>query len=73
MDMTNNMTKIYVGIDNEKVEATGEVLEQILKDREELEQKRALIAQQEADALAAKTALLERLGITAEEAKLLVS
>ena len=71
--MTNNMTKIYVGIDNEKVEATGEVLEQILKDREELEQKRALIAQQEADALAAKTALLERLGITAEEAKLLVS
>ena len=67
------MTKIYVGIDNEKVEATGEVLEQILKDREELEQKRALIAQQEADALAAKTALLERLGITAEEAKLLVS
>ena len=71
--MTNNMTKIYVGIDNEKVEATGEVLEQILKDREELEQKSALIAQQEADALAAKTALLERLGITAEEAKLLVS
>ena len=71
--MTNNMTKIYVGIDNEKVEATGEVLEQILKDREELEQKRALIAQQEADALAAKTALLERLGITAEEAKLLFS
>lgn len=67
------MTKIYVGIDNEKVEATGEVLEQILKDREELEQKRALIAQQEADALAAKTALLERLGITAEEAKLLLS
>mgnify|MGYP007077658023 CR=1 FL=1 len=71
--MTNNMTKIYVGIDNDKVEATGEVLEQILKDRAELEQKKASDAQQESDALAAKTALLERLGISADEAKLLLA
>lgn len=35
MDIGNKMTdKIYVQIDSEIVEATGEVLEQILKDRE---------------------------------------
>ena len=58
--------KIYVGIDNERVEATGEVLEQILKDRAESE-----LAEQAKEAkLAARESALAKLaalGLTEEE------
>jgi DNA-binding NarL/FixJ family response regulator len=58
--------KIYVGIDNERVEATGEVLEQILKDRAE-----SVLAEQAKEAkLAARQSALAKLaalGLTEEE------
>ena len=67
------MEKIYIQENQEKIEATGEVLEQILADREAEAQAKAL-KQAEAEAKAqAKAALLERLGITQDEANLLLS
>jgi len=65
--------KIYIGIDNKRIEATGEVLDQILKDRVEAAESVALIESQKAATETAKAALLQRLGITAEEAILLLS
>ena len=65
--------KIYVGIDNERIEATGEVLAQILADKEIYNQQKL---EKEAEAQAkdvAKAALLDRLGITEDEAKLLLA
>jgi hypothetical protein len=65
--------KIYVGIDDKRVLATGQVLETILADMENDAATRAA-QQAEAEAKAtAKAALLARLGITAEEAVLLLS
>jgi DNA-binding NarL/FixJ family response regulator len=61
--MTDN---IYVGIDNERVEATGKVLEQLQKDQEEAEQLRIV---REAKVAARQSALakLAALGLTEEE------
>ena len=65
--------KIYITVDDERIEATGEVLEQILLDRENAKQ-RQIAEAAEAEAKAqAKVALLERLGITEDEAKLLLA
>ena len=59
----------YVDIDGVRQEAEGEVLDLILEDKKLAETKQA-----EADAKAtAKTVLLDKLGITAEEAALLLS
>jgi len=67
------MEKIYIQENQEKIEATGEVLQQILSDREAEAEAKAL-KQAEAEAQAtAKAALLSKLGITAEEARLLLS
>ena len=67
------MEKIIICVDNEHIEAKGEVLKQILLDRENFE-KREIAKAAEAEAKAtAKAALLDRLGITADEAKLLLS
>ncbi len=64
--------KIFIGIDDKRIEATGDVLEKILKDRADYE-KALQVAEAEKSAKAeAKAALLERLGITAEEAVLLL-
>lgn len=66
------MEKIIICVDNEHIEAKGEVLKQILLDRENFE-KREIAKAAEAEAKAtAKAALLARLGITAEEAQLLL-
>lgn len=65
--------KIFIGIDNERIEATGEVLAQILADKEIYNQQKL---QEEAETQAkaqAKAELLERLGITEDEAKLLLA
>ena len=67
------INKIMVGVDNEIIELTGEdkaryLAQKILDDQ--------LTANEKAEAQAkatAKTALLDRLGITADEAKLLLS
>jgi len=67
------MEKIYIQENQEKIEATGQVLEQILADRQAEAEAKAL-KQAEAEAQAtAKAALLSKLGITAEEARLLLS
>jgi hypothetical protein len=64
---------IYYGNDADRLEATGDILKQILKDRAEYEAEKAA-KQAEAEAKAAqKAALLDRLGITEEEAKLLLA
>jgi hypothetical protein len=65
--------KIYIGIDDERVEATGQELQDILDYRAKKKlNKEALKAEAEAKA-EAKAALLERLGLTEDEAKLLLS
>jgi DNA-binding NarL/FixJ family response regulator len=58
--------KIFVQIDTEKIEATGEVLEQILKDRSESALQEAA---REAKIAARESALakLAELGLTEEE------
>jgi hypothetical protein len=65
--------KIYVGIDHERVELTGTELDAYLANREAIKAEKAT-RQAEAQAKAqAKAELLERLGITADEAKLLLA
>jgi DNA-binding NarL/FixJ family response regulator len=57
---------IYIQIDNEKIEATGEVLDQILKDREEAE----LLESARLAKIAARESALAKLaalGLTEEE------
>jgi hypothetical protein len=65
--------KIYITRDGERFEAVGADLEQVLKDRAD-----ALLSQATQEAAAIKTAsdkaaLLAKLGINADEAKLLLS
>jgi hypothetical protein len=65
--------KIYIGIDDQVIEATGQVLQDILDRQAEAKAiKEAQVAEAQTKATA-KAALLERLGITAEEAQLLLS
>jgi len=64
--------KIFISIDDERIELTGEALDAFLADRAKMQEE--LQAEQEKLAeLAAKRAeLLARLGITEEEAKVLL-
>lgn len=67
--------KIYIGIDGKRIEAKGEVLEQILKDRAEAELEASRIeAEQQAKEAARQSAMdkLAKLGLTAEEIAALV-
>ena len=67
--------KIYIGIDNKRIEAKGEVLEQILKDQAEAEERQRLLeAEQLAKEEARKSAMdkLKKLGLTDEEIAALV-
>ena len=64
--------KIYIQIDGKKVEAKGEVLEQILKDQAEaLERASVIEAEQQAkeELKASALAKLAALGLTEDEAK----
>jgi hypothetical protein len=67
--------KIYIGIDNKKIEAEGEVLKQILKDRAEAEELKRL-EEAEAQAKQAKLdsakAKLAALGLDEEEVAAIV-
>lgn len=62
--------KIYIGIDDKRIEAKGEVLEQILKDRAEAAAEASRIeaetAKKEADRASA-IAKLSKLGLTDDE------
>jgi hypothetical protein len=75
MDMEHNMKiGIYDGSTNKQTEREATEEEVALREAEialTLEQEAAILAQKEA-ALEAKAALLDRLGITADEAKLLL-
>ena len=65
--------KIYIGIDDQVIEAKGEVLANLLAEIEENKAKESAAQAAMASTASAKAALLERLGITAEEANLLLS
>ena len=67
------MEKIYVQIDDERIEATGEVLAELLAKQSAMKAESDAIAEQAEQAATDKAALLAKLGITADEAKLLLS
>ena len=67
------MTKIYITEDGNRIEATGEVLTQILETQAAMQAKQAEEAAAAEARATAKAALLDRLGITADEAALLLS
>jgi hypothetical protein len=71
LDIGNNMSdKIYIGINDKRIEAKGEVLEQILADRAKAEQAQKLFEaeQTKKDADRANAmAKLSKLGLTEEE------
>jgi Mn-dependent DtxR family transcriptional regulator len=67
--------KIYIGIDDKRIEAKGEVLEQILKDQAEYaEQKRLVEAELQAKKATLDSAIakLAKLGLTEDEAKAII-
>lgn len=67
--------KIYIGIDNKKIEAKGEALESILEYRAQVEAEQSRIeAEQLAKEEARKSAMdkLKKLGLTDEEIAALV-
>lgn len=61
--------EFWVDIDGKRQKATGEILEQILEDQRLVEQKEA----ERSANLQKRAALLDRLGMTEDEAKLLLS
>lgn len=70
--MTNTTEKIFVGIDDEVIELKGEAKTAFILDRQNeakaLEDRKAEVEAKEA----ARKAILDRLGLTADEAKLLL-
>jgi hypothetical protein len=64
--------KIFIGIDDQVIEAKGEVLTNLLAEIAEMKAREEATQAATAAKATAKAALLERLGITAEEAALLL-
>jgi len=67
--------KIYISIDNERIEAKGEVLEQILKDQEEAAERKSRIEaeiQAKQAKLESAKAKLTALGLDEEEVAAIV-
>lgn len=64
--------KILIGIDDQIVEAKGEVLANLLLEIEEIKANQLALEEKETAKETDKIAILARLGITAEEAKLLL-
>lgn len=67
---TQTKDKVFISIDNEKIELTGQALVDFEADRKA---HRDAIAKLEKDQADAKAAILAKLGITEEEAKLLLA
>ena len=65
--------KIFIGIDDERIELTGAEKEAFLADRKATADYQAQIEAEKIANAEAKSALLARLGITEDEAKLLLS
>jgi hypothetical protein len=76
MDIGNNMSdKIYIGIDNKKVEAKGEQLEYILSWQAEAQERERLIEAEQtakAEAKASAMAKLAALGLSDEEVQAII-
>jgi membrane protein involved in colicin uptake len=79
MPTQNNIEKIFVGIDNERIELTGKDLEKFLEQRtkdqaEQLERQRLIEAEQQAKEAARQSAMdkLKKLGLTEDEISALV-
>jgi hypothetical protein len=67
--------KIFIGIDDKRIEAKGEVLEQILKDRAEHQaEKERIEAEIQAKEQLKQSAIakLAKLGLTEDEAKAII-
>jgi hypothetical protein len=67
------MEKIYVQIDNERIEATGNLLAELLATQAAIKVESDAAQAATDKAATDKAALLAKLGITADEAKLLLS
>lgn len=68
-----NDDKVFVDVNGDRIELTGEALVEHLKTRENYADYLAKKQKQVEDILAQKQILLDRLGLTADEAKLLLS
>ena len=67
--------KIYIGIDDKRIEATGKVLEQILKDQAEAQETQRLIEaaeKEKAEKKESATNKLKALGLTDSEVEALL-
>jgi len=64
--------KIYIGNDNQVIEAKGAVLTNLLAEIAEIKAKETAAQTAAKEKSLAKSALLQRLGITADEAALLI-
>lgn len=62
----------YVSINNDRIKLQGKALEAYLADQEQLALYEAELKKVREDKEAARLAVLEKLGITAEEAKILL-
>ena len=67
------MTKIYINVDGVDIEAKGQVLQDILDYQAQCKAEADAKLAEAAAQAQAKSALLAKLGITADEAKLLLS
>jgi hypothetical protein len=65
--------KIYIGIDDQVIEAKGEVLANLLAEIEENKAKEMASEKAAADKATIKAAIAQRLGLTAEELAALIS
>ena len=69
----DTQSKIFIQIDNDQIELTGKAKEDFLADRKEINDRETARQAKEAESAAKKLALLERLGLTADEAALLLA
>jgi len=65
--------KIFIGIDNDKIELTGAELEAFLADRAAMQIKKEAYEAELVAKAAEKATILERLGLTEEELKTVLS
>jgi hypothetical protein len=73
MDTENKMTKIMIQIDGQTIEANAEQVAYIEEWKAEIASQKSVKDKDLADKEVAKENLLTKLGITADEAKLLLS
>jgi len=73
MDMENNMTKVMIQIDGETIEANAQQVAYIESWKEDIANEKAAKDKAADDKAAERQAVYAKLGITADEAKLLLS